>query len=184
MQHPSTFRPFRTRGLVGLVAGAAALTGIAVAGPASAAPRDPAGANGTITVDGAPFDTSPDNEPHVACAFQIDFAGFDEGDHVAEVDISVQPPTGRRASIVTDTVFVGEDPAGGANDLDAERTYDLARALTAYEPHPEQGHHVKVTVEAPGRAGKIATKHKVFWVEGCEAPVPCEELPEGCGNPE
>jgi hypothetical protein len=187
MHHHLPLRSRRARGVVAGALGVVALAGVALVGPTlSASPGDPAGANGSITIDGAPFDARPDNEPHVGCLFEVDFAGFDEGDHVAVVDFAVQPPTGPRTSILTDEVPVGEDAAGGATDLDAERSYDLAAALAGLAPHPEQGHHLKVTVDAPGRGGKIATKHKVFWVEGCDAPVPCELTPQGCGggNPE
>lgn len=169
MSHQPTPRR-RTRAILASAAGVVTLAGLALVGPdLSAAPRDPAGANGTVKVDGAPFDSHPGNEPHVDCLFEVDFSGFDEGEHVAVVDFAVQPPSGPRTSILTDEVFVGEDAAGGgATDLDAERSYDLSGALAGLEPHPQQGHHVKVTVEAPGRGGKIATKHKVFWVDGCD----------------
>ena len=43
---------------------------------ATAAP----GNNGTVKVDGVPFDSHPNNEPHVGCVFQIDFYGYDQGD--------------------------------------------------------------------------------------------------------
>ena len=36
------------------------------------------------------------------------------------------------------------------------------------EPHPQQGYHVKLTIHTPGSIG-ADTKHKVFWVEPCEA---------------
>ncbi|HEV8374234.1 MAG TPA: hypothetical protein VGR68_13625, partial [Actinomycetota bacterium] len=51
---------------------------------ASATPNPP-GNNGTIKVDGVPFDDAPDNEPHVGCTFQVDFYGYDEGDLFADV---------------------------------------------------------------------------------------------------
>ncbi len=47
------------------------------AGPAGAA--DPAGNNGTVKVDTKNVDTLPDNQPHAACTFWIDFYGFDAG---------------------------------------------------------------------------------------------------------
>ena len=37
------------------------------------------------------------------------------------------------------------------------------------EPHPIQGYHVKLTVNAPGSIG-ADTKYKVFWVTGCRGP--------------
>lgn len=137
--------------------------------PAAAA--DPPGNNGTIKIDGLAFDDAPDNEPHVGCTFQLDFYGFDEatgGAFSAGVTFAVQPPTGRDV-ILGDTVFIGEDPAGGGTDLDASRTYDLSSALAGYSPHPQQGYHVKVTVNAPGSIG-ADTKYKVFWVTDCDIP--------------
>lgn len=186
MQHHIPIRSRRARAVLAGVAGLATVAGLTLVGPSiSAAPRDPGGANGTVKIDGEPFDTHPNNEPHVGCLFEVDFYGFDEGDHVATVEFTAQPPTGAGETLTADEVFVGEDAAGGGTDLDAERSFDLGPALAAYDPHPDQGYHVKVTVAAPGRGGKVATKHKVLWVEGCgTTPPPCEETPQGCGNPE
>ena len=141
----------------------------AFAGPALGQ-QDPPGDNGTIKVDGLDFDSHPDNEPHVGCVFQIDFYNFDQGDLSATVTFEGQPPTGG-GILLTDSVAIGGDPAGGGNDLDASPTYDLTDALAGIEPHPVQGHHVKLTVEAEGSIGND-TKHKVFWVEGCSTPPP------------
>jgi hypothetical protein len=152
-----------------------AIAGISALGllaPSIGAAGNPPGANGTVKLDRLPFDTAPDNQPHVGCTFQVDFYGFDQGAYNANVDFSVQPPTGKFVSILTDTVFIGQDPAGGGTDLDAERTYDLSSQLAAYTPHPKQGYHVKLTVSAPGADGKIATKHKVFWTQPCTPPPP------------
>jgi hypothetical protein len=33
----------------------------------------PPGNNGTVKIDRAPFDSHPDNEPHVGCKFEVDF---------------------------------------------------------------------------------------------------------------
>ena len=126
---------------------------------------DPPGNNGTVKIDGRPFDRAPDNEPHVGCVFQVDFYGFDQGDYNAAVTFTVKPPTGSRAVLLQDTVFIGEDAAGGGTDVDAQRSYDLSTALAGYTPH-RQGYHVKLTVNAPGSLG-ADTKHKVFWVRAC-----------------
>jgi len=139
--------------------------------PATAASADPAGNNGTIKVDGIPFDTLPNNEPHVGCVFQVDFYGYDLGAYNARVKFALQPPTGRDILIENNMVFIGEDAAGGGTDLDAERTYDLSALLSNYAPHPTQGYHVKLTVNAPGSIGKD-TKYKVFWIESCEVVPP------------
>ena len=69
--------------------------------------------------------------------------------------------------LLTDTVFIGEDDnAGGGSEagLDASETYTLD--VAGIEPHPNQGFHVKLTVNAEGSQG-ADTKHKVFWVTGC-----------------
>jgi hypothetical protein len=140
------------------------------AGPSSAA--NPPGNNGTIKVDGVPFDDHPDNEPHVGCVFQIDFYGYDEGDLFADVTFEVHPPTGKPAVILTDEVFIGEDDnSGGGSEagLDASATYDLSTLLQGFEPHPQQGWHVKLTINAEGSQG-ADVKYKVFWVSGCETP--------------
>ena len=139
---------------------------------ASVAAADPPGNNGTVKIDGVAFDDAPDNEPHVGCIFQVDFYGFDEGDLTADVTFEAHPPTGN-AVLLTDVVFIGEDAAGGGTDLDASVTYDLSGPLAAFEPHPQQGYHVKLTVNAEGSIG-ADTKHKVFWVEGCDEPEPPE----------
>jgi hypothetical protein len=159
-----------TRGaarLLTLGAGIAAL--LAFAAPVAAA--NPAGNNGTVKIDRLAFDDAPNNEPHVGCIFQVDFYGFDAGDLSADVIFEAHPPTGS-GLLLEDGVFIGEDNnSGGGSEagLDASRTYDLTEALASYTPHPQQGWHVKLTVHAEGSQG-ADTKHKVFWVEGCEQP--------------
>lgn len=141
-----------------------------LASPASA---DPPGNNGTVKIDGVAFDDHPNNEPHVGCVFQVDFYGYDEGDLFADVTFTVHPPTGQSAVLLTDEVFIGEDSnAGGGSEagLDASVEYDLGAALAGYAPHPQQGWHVKLTVNAEGSIG-ADVKHKVFWVSGCEPPT-------------
>ena len=153
-------------GVILLLAGLIVALGL----PASATPgADPLGNNGTVKIDGQEFDSHPDNQPHVGCVFQVDFYGYDQGDLVADVEFSVQPPTGAFVTILTDTVDIGEDPAGGGTDVDHQATYDLSSALAGYEQHPQQGWHVKLTVNAEGSIG-AAVKHKTFWVEACAAP--------------
>jgi LPXTG-motif cell wall-anchored protein len=140
--------------------------------PGTASAQNPPGNNGTVKIDGEEFDVHPDNEPHVGCVFQVDFYGFDEGDLNAHVTFAVQPPTGPFVTILEDDVFIGEDDnSGGGSEagLDAERTYDLTGLLDEFEQHPNQGWHIKLTVNAEGSQG-ADTKHKVFWVTGCETP--------------
>jgi LPXTG-motif cell wall-anchored protein len=153
-------------GLVGMVGGAVCLVAT-IPGQASA---DPPGNNGTVKIDGVEFDSHPDNEPHVGCTFQVDWYGFDEGDLFSHVTFEVQPPTGKDVVLLTDTVPIGEDDnSGGGSEagLDASRTYTLD--LTGFEQHPQQGWHVKLTVNNDGSQG-ADVKHKVFWVTGCETP--------------
>jgi hypothetical protein len=147
---------------IALVAGVPLL-----AGPASAAPNPP-GNNGTIKVDRQPFDDAPNNEPHVGCTFQVDFYGYDQGDLFADVSFQAWAPTGPVQTLLTDTVFIGEDDNSGGGSqagLDASRTYTLD--FDAIQPHPVQGFHVKLTIHADGSQG-ADTKYKVFWVTGCE----------------
>jgi LPXTG-motif cell wall-anchored protein len=157
-------------GLITMLAGAVCLV---TAIPAQAgAQGGPPGNNGTVKVDDAPFDDDPDNEPHVDCVFQVDFYGYDEGDLFADVTFEVHPPTGSPAVILTDEVFIGEDGnSGGGSEagLDASETYELSAVLQGFEPHPQQGWHVKLTINADGSQG-ADVKHKVFWVSGCETP--------------
>jgi hypothetical protein len=146
----------------------AVLAGILLAvvygGAGASSTPNPPGNNGTIKVDGVAFDDHPDNEPHVGCIFQVDFYGFDEGDLFADVTFEVHPPTGNPEVILEDVVFIGEDDnSGGGSEagLDASRTYDLTTVLQGFEQHPQQGWHVKLTINADGAQG-ADVKHKVF----------------------
>ena len=161
---------YRSRLIV--VAVAVVLTAMmtSLAGLASAGPNPP-GNNGTVKLDNTPFDDAPNNQPHVGCSFQVDFYGYDEGDLDATVTFTAHPPTGPVQVLVTDTVFIGEDDnSGGGSEagLDASETYTLD--FTGITPHPNQGFHVKLTVNAEGSQG-ADVKHKVFWVTGC-VPTP------------
>jgi LPXTG-motif cell wall-anchored protein len=155
-------------GLASIAVGSACLA-VTIPGQASA---DPPGNNGTVKIDGVDFDDHPDNEPHVGCVFQVDWYGFDEGDLFSDVSFEVHPPTGSPEVILEDEVVIGEDDnSGGGSEagLDASETYDLTDALQGFEPHPQQGWHVKLTVNNDGSQG-ADVKHKVFWVTGCETP--------------
>ena len=163
------------------LAAAAALTLVgwgATATPATAEPgADPAGNNGTVKITPrAEDDGIAPNTPHVACEFDIEWYGYDEGaDIVSTVSFAMQAPT---SAVVLSggepvQVFVGGDPAGGAGtDLDGEATYRLG---FAGDPDPVQGYHVKVTVHTPGSRG-ADSKSKVFWVS------PCDDTPPGGGD--
>ena len=159
-----------------VLVGAGAL--LALAMPTGAAPPAPPGNNGTVKVDGVVFDDHPNNEPHVGCTFQVDLYGYDQADEddedglTASVTFQAWAPTGDRGPVLLeDELDIGEDPAGGGTDLDASGTYDLTEALSAIEPHSQQGWHVKLTIHAEGSIG-ADTKYKVFWVSGCEPGQP------------
>jgi hypothetical protein len=129
----------------------------------------PPGNNGTVKIEGVDVDSVPDNDPHVGCIFNIEFRGYDEGDLNATYSLDAQPPSGHDVNITSGTTFIGEDPAGGANDLDATVLIDLTSTnLSQLVEHPQQGFHLKLTVHAEGSIGND-TKHKVFWVTGCPA---------------
>jgi cell division septation protein DedD len=154
---------------------AVALAGcLALASLATPAFAVPPGNNGTVKIDDVVFDDHPNNEPHVGCTFQVDFYGFDEGnDLFAHVTFEAQPPTGPVQVLLKDTLFIGEDDKSGGGSqagLDASEIYTLDFTKTGIEPHPKQGFHVKLTIEADGSQG-ADVKHKVFWVQGC-GPTP------------
>ncbi|HEX8802965.1 MAG TPA: LPXTG cell wall anchor domain-containing protein, partial [Acidimicrobiales bacterium] len=167
--------------LVPAAAVALAATAIAGAGPAGAQVNPP-GNNGTVKIDGVAFDDHPDNEPHVGCEFQVDLYGYDEGDLQATVTFEAVAPTAG-GELVSDVVDIGGDPAGGGTDLDASATYDLTDALAGIEPHPQQGWHVRLTINAEGAQG-ADVKHKVFWVTGCETPPTTPETTPTTKPPE
>jgi hypothetical protein len=129
----------------------------------------PPGNNGTIKLDGRPFTDPgvPDNEPHIACRLQVEFFGFEQGDYTSTLTFRLHPPTAGGVPFVT-TAFVGEDPAGGGTDLDAEKIVNLSGFLadSGVAPHPIQGWHVKLTTRTPFSMGSDR-KHKVFWVTPC-----------------
>jgi hypothetical protein len=148
-----------------ILAGSMAL----LANLASAAPNPP-GNNGTIKIDDVPFDDAPNNEPHVGCTFEVDFYGYDAGDLFADVTFESHPPTGPVQVLLTDTVFIGEDDnSGGGSEAGLDASVEYTLDFTGIEPHPNQGFHVKLTINAEGSQG-ADTKYKVFWVTGCEVP--------------
>ena len=128
----------------------------------------PPGNNGTVKIQEADAtDEIPDNDPHVGCSFKIEFRGYDQGDLEATWELAAQPPSGNGTIVKNGSVDIGEDPAGGAPDLDATVLVTLTDAdLAGLDRHPQQGYHLKLTVHAEGSIG-ADTKHKVFWVDGC-----------------
>ena len=132
---------------------------------------------------------SPDNEPHINACFAIDWYGFDMGEFYGTVTFQVWPPNSPPVEIDgtaievlhqpgdghavygahDQVVYIGEDSADGAGSpagIDASIVYDLWPALSQYEAHPNQGYHVKISVENEGVRGAGAQKHKVVWVDG------------------
>ena len=57
------------------------------------AQEGPPGNNGTVKVDGLPFDHHPDNESHPGCRFEIDGYNFD-ANATSDVTFETQNPTG------------------------------------------------------------------------------------------
>ncbi|MDQ4054762.1 MAG: hypothetical protein M3237_18990 [Actinomycetota bacterium] len=148
--------------------------GAGLATPAAAEPSgDPAGHNGSIKIEYVgDADQTPENNPKQPCTLNVEWYGLDEGDIDSHVTFELKSPT-PDAELSVDgptEVAVGEDPAGGGNDLDAAATYTFA---VEDEPGP-QGHHLRVDVRTPG-AKSLEYKTKVFWVESCAAtPVESE----------
>ena len=133
--------------------------------------RGPAGNNGTVKIDGVDFDDHQNNEPHPGCLFEIEFYGYDEGDLEATYRINMKAPT-KGPEVASGSVPIGGDPAGGGTDLDGVVLLDIGQALfdSGVAPHPIQGYHVKLTVNAEGSQG-ADVKHKTYWVD-CEEPEP------------
>jgi hypothetical protein len=146
--------------VAGLATGFAGFLGVGYAGAAA----NPPGNNGTVKIEGEAFDRLHDNDPHVGCAFFVQWYGFDAGTRTTTVTFTAQAPTGSGETLLADTFdFTG---SGSGNQLDAQVSYDLTAALAAYSPQPQQGFHVKLTVNTDGAQGSDV-KHKVFWVSDC-----------------
>jgi cysteine-rich repeat protein len=149
----------------------------------SALKGNPWGNNGTVKIQevGDPLEI-PDNDPHVGCKFQIEFRGFDKGVPDATWALVGQAPTGKDTPIANGTQAIGGDNAGGANDVDGVYVVDLAKYDLSKlgDEQPQQGYHLKLTVNAPGSKG-ADVKHKVFWVHGCNPPPPPDAGPK-CGD--
>lgn len=150
--------------------------GIAGAPSAYAADQDPKGNNGTVKIDGASFDGSRGNEPHVGCTFHLDFFGFDAA-QTATITFTGQAPTKTGTLLTQKEVAISDDAAGGGQDTDAVLSYTAEQLGLTGQPAAKQGWHVKVAVDvddAPGGA-----KQKVFWLS-CPGPSP--ETTSGSGT--
>ena len=136
-------------------------------------PGDPPGNNGTIKVSASdPAEADPANEPQLtSCVVWIEFYGFDD-DQMAEVTFSAQPPTGDKQLLIatpeggnpgtTWTGKISEDPAGGGQDDDLVKSFNLTSALQGLEADPQKGYHIKVASNTHGAPG--GAKQKVFWL--------------------
>jgi hypothetical protein len=125
-------------------------------------PGNPPGNNGRIKVDDDST-ADPNNEPHIdGCRLWLEFFGFDTEEKVV-VTFVTQPPTGSGDHLLTWEGTVSDDPEAGDQDEDNVIGFNLSEALQPFEPHDQQGYHVKVSwdsVNAPG-----GEKHKVFWLQ-------------------
>jgi hypothetical protein len=126
------------------------------------------GNNGFVLVDDQALDDIPNNSPHLGCDFRIDFYNYEEGDFTADVTFEGIPPTGGGTLASITDIAIGEDPAGGSDDLDASVPVTLS--FDGIEP-AQQGFHVKLTIDAEFSQG-ADVKHKAFWVTCEEEPTP------------
>jgi hypothetical protein len=137
--------------------------------PATGAPtgHNPPGNNGTVFIHDVAGDSSPHNAPHVPCTFYADFFGFDLDQQVT-VSFAGQAPTGMGTPLLGSwTGTVSDDDAGGAGqdfDLELPFSADTLGVTSLGDPHPQQGYHVKMTVQTNEPGGK---KSKVFWIAPC-----------------
>jgi len=155
-----------SRWQTGLFGGLAmAITAPLVAGwmtaPALATSQAPPGNNGTIKVDGMPFDDGHDEDSHVGCQFRIELFGYDAGTNTADVVFDAHPPTGDQTLLTDHFAFTDNRDHGGAT-FDTAKTYDLSAAIAGLGAR-KQGFHVALSVSVDGQNAK----HKVFWIQGC-----------------
>ncbi|WP_026256940.1 hypothetical protein [Actinopolymorpha alba] len=141
--------------------------------PASADPKQPKGANGSVKIDGAPVDESPANEPHVDCIFGLQFFGFDEGVDAVETTFFGWPPSGDKSVVEpvagrSSFTFDGGRPPG--NTLNHTEMYELD--TSGLTPNKKGEVHIKVDVTVNDAGGKTFHKYKVFWVKPCESSAP------------
>ena len=150
---------------------ASMVVGVVTVTSHSAAWADPPGNNGTVKINSQEVDDGISNEPHVPCDFQVEFFGFDEG-QTATITFTIHPPSGQGDVLLSETQTVSDDPAGGGlNDVDEVFQYSgTSFGLDRFEAQPQQGFHVKLTIESEGVPG--GKKHKVFWLQCAPSPTP------------
>jgi hypothetical protein len=181
--------PQRRRVARAALTAAAATACLALGSPALAA--DPAGANGTVKIDGPAYQEDNRNEPHVSCEFQVEFFNFDKDEH-ATLIFEAWPPSAPDFHEVKrlENVLVSDDEAsGGAYRQDPDQVFRFSAAdlnLTAAMAHPKQGYHIKLTIDRQNHP-KWTEKHKVFWLKPCdssESPSPTpSQTPGGSQSP-
>ena len=145
------------------------------------AKADPRGNNGTFKVDGPLLDTSRGNEPHVSCAFRLNFFGYDAG-QLGRISLTAVAPTPGATTRVDGLPLISTSTAKGGQ---YDGSYPAAGTLTAGDLglDPSVAHHVKVRVEAINADGSEVpggAKSKVFWLEPCAAEQPAAV--EGAGS--
>ncbi|HEU5033684.1 MAG TPA: hypothetical protein VFT62_02890 [Mycobacteriales bacterium] len=162
---------------------AVSLTGIAAAATSTGSPTPPGnhsvgsgtvqGSNGTVKVDGEPFDSGLGNEPHVACHLRVEFYGFDVGTDTATVTFTGQAPSGKGVAVTPTSgastfSFTGSGPG---NALDGGETYSLD--TSGLKLQPQQGYHIRITTTVTNQQGATTySKQKVIWVAPCAPPPP------------
>lgn len=147
--------------LVSMAVGVAA--SVAFSAPAIA---EPGGNNGTVKIDGEPVDDGISNEPHVPCEFAVQFFGFDKGQE-ADINFNIWSPSGDGELLLSEHKVISNDPAAGG-ELNETFLYSADDFdLTNAELQPNQGYHLKLTIISDGVPG--GKKHKVFWLQPCEA---------------
>ena len=147
-------------------------------GGGGSSPWAPNGNNGTVKVDGQPFDTSHGNEPHPGCVFRINFFNYDDGTVHATYEFDLHPPSG------SGTLMSGSQDFTGGKGYDASTgAVDLSSALASAgaSANKNQGFHVALTVHASGSIGSDV-KHKVFWVSDCSQQASTTTSPGGPGG--
>lgn len=167
---------FWRAGLAVLLGSAIAAAGaFGIAGPATADGKQPNGANGSVKIDGSPFDAGPSNEPHLdECVFAVQWFGFDEGGNSVDVTFDGWPPSGTKTPVEplegrSAFDFEGGRPPG--NTLNHEELYRLDTDGLVANKKGEV--HVKLTVTVTDAGGKVDfDKHKVFWVPRCAGTTP------------
>ena len=167
-----------TRPSLGLLLAGALVVAAAV--PALAA--DPKGNNGTVKIANVDIDSIPDNSPHQSCSFYVQFYGYDAAPAEAIATFTLVLPNGAETTLKTESnIAIGGDPASGAGTAsgwDAARSVSLDGLLApdalAAASSPNQGLHVRLSVQAPGSIGSDS-KSKVFWVSGCLPILPQEQ---------